>query len=186
MALSSACGGAIAKPKAPGLKYRWLFVWRSLEDPEQVEAFLADMPRAAKAGYNGLVLKWNVPKERRSEVKAAAAKYHLDLIPKIIWGIEDENLMEGLPVKDAVFVAHAGQAVLKSESPVSFSDPGFEQGQGDLFTGWEGQTGPGVYTFRDTAEHHGGAASLRVQVGPRAGAPQRALPRQDPEGAALP
>jgi len=165
LALLSMWGwGAEKKPEVHSkMKHRWLFVWRQLHDPEQVDLLLADMPRAAQAGYNGLVLSWNVAAERREEVKAAAAKYHLELIPKVMGGVRDRNLMEGLPVKEARFVVHDGKADLTPDPAVSFSDPGFEQVKGDTFTGWELQEQPGVVTFADRSVKHGGECAVRIE-----------------------
>ncbi len=163
---ASCAWSAEAKPDAPKLEYRWLFEERELHQSKQVDLLLADMPRAAQAGYNGLVLTWDVPRDRREEVKAAAAKYHLELIPKV-WGSGNPNYFEGLPVKDAAFVAHGGQATLSPSLPVSLPDGGFEQGEGNIFTGWDVQPGAGVYTFRDHAARHGGQSSLRIQPGPK-------------------
>ena len=56
----------------PKLKYRWLFECRELGDPRQVDLLLTDMPKAAAAGYNGLVLEWNLPEDRKAKVRAAA------------------------------------------------------------------------------------------------------------------
>ncbi len=110
------------------------------------------------------MLRWNVAPGKKEELKAAAARYHLDLIPTVMGGAGDPNLMEGLPVKGARFVAHHGTAALSPELTVSIRDGGFETAEGDRFTAWKSQDLPGACTFRDTAVKHGGASSLRMDL----------------------
>ena len=58
---------ASARPEpatAPVLSKRWLFVWRNLTDPKEVDRLIARFPRAQKAGYNGVVFSGNVAPER--------------------------------------------------------------------------------------------------------------------------
>src|SRR5213075_1139865 len=56
---STPCANGAAA-KTPGsssaLQKRWLFVWRNMNDPKEVDRVLALLPRAAAAGYNGVVL----------------------------------------------------------------------------------------------------------------------------------
>ena len=164
MFLGVGVGAAAERPEAkPKMTYRWLFEFRELRRAEQVDLLLADMQKAAAAGYNGVVLEWNLPEDRKEAVKAAAAQYHLDLIPKVMWKVRDPNLMEGLPVRGARFVAHAGTATLVPNPAVFFPDGGFERADGDRFLGWDPQDKPGVFTYCDTAEKHGGNASVRME-----------------------
>jgi hypothetical protein len=144
------------------LKYRWLFVWRDLTQPEQVDQTIAQIPRAAADGYNGFVLNWHIAPGKVEHLKAEAAKYHIDLIPTVMGGVPDRNLYEGLPVKDALFVAHGGTATLVPDPAAVLPGGSFEQANGDTFAGWDSQESPGKCTFADRSVKHGGAASLRM------------------------
>ena len=94
----------------------------------------AILERAAKAGYNGLVLadyKFNIldrmPDQYFKNVerlKKAAAEHQVEIIPCVFpigysdgVLVHDPNLAEGLPVKDAPFVARGGAAGPRPASP---------------------------------------------------------------------
>jgi len=162
-ALGLSVAGACAAEAQQNLKYRWVFVWRQLSRPEEVDKLIADLPRAAAAGYNGLVLRWNVAPEKKEALKAAAAQYHFDLIPTVMGsGAPERDLMEGLPVRDALFVAHNGTATISADPAVSLPGGEFEEAKGDTFAGWDSQEQPGVCTFQDTEVKHGGASAIRM------------------------
>src|SRR6266850_5527891 len=62
------------------LQKRWLFVWRNLNDPREVDRMLERFPRAAAAGCNGVVFSSGIPAAKASGIRQAAESNHLDLI----------------------------------------------------------------------------------------------------------
>ena len=99
-----------------------------------------------------------------------AKQQGLDLIPCVVpIGYSgtlldyDLNLAEGLPVKDALFVAHDGTATVAADPPVSLPGGGFEQAEGDVFQGWDMQDFPGKSTFMDRQVFHSGRSSVRME-----------------------
>ena len=51
------------KSGAP-MQKRWLFVWRDMSDPKEVDRMIARFPRAQAAGYNGVAFSYNIPAEK--------------------------------------------------------------------------------------------------------------------------
>ena len=93
LAVLAFCLGC-ASAEAPKLTYRWLFVMRTLTDPASVQRTLDLLPRAAAAGYNGIVLSdWRLWTERAAtpghadalrKLQAEAKRNGLDLIPCVM------------------------------------------------------------------------------------------------------
>ena len=100
---------------------RWLYLQSNLQVAENVAEADALLRRAAKAGYNGVVLadyKLNildrVPQhyfKHAAQIKQLCEELKLELIPTVAPigysdGLlaHDPNLAEGIPVKDAAFV----------------------------------------------------------------------------------
>lgn len=144
------------------MQKRWLFVWRDMSDPKEVDRMIARFPRAQAAGYNGVVFSYNIPKEKAAELRAAARKHDLDLIAIVMGGSRDRNYMEGVLAKDAVFVARGGVATLEPDRP-KVLNADFEDVQGNHFNGWTLQDDEGVTTFADHDVVHGGKTSLRME-----------------------
>jgi hypothetical protein len=69
-------------PAPRPLEKRWLFVWRDMSDSAEVDRMIARFPTAQ-----------------------AAQDHHLDLIAIVMGGVRDRNYIEGVPVRDALFVA---------------------------------------------------------------------------------
>src|SRR3954454_4581765 len=86
--------------KVPSLQKRWLFVWRNLSDPKEVDRMIARFPRAAAVGYNGVVFSHDVAPEKARDLKQAAKQSGLDLIPIVMGGAPDRNYTEGVLVQD--------------------------------------------------------------------------------------
>ena len=78
LAASTLCLGASQagpKPPAPasaGMQKRWLFVWRDMSDPKEVDRMIARFPRAKQDGYNGVAFSYNVPEAKAAELRQAA------------------------------------------------------------------------------------------------------------------
>lgn len=161
------------------LDYRWIYLQKNLQVTEDLPAIEQILRRAAKAGYNGVVLadyKLNildrVPDhyfKNANRFRELCRELNLELIPTVAnfgysSGIlaHDPNLAEGLPARDVPFVVKGRMAQLDTAD--NNLVPGdFENHQGDLFRGWGFQDEPGKGTFADESVRHGGSASLRIE-----------------------
>jgi len=45
----------------PQMQRRWLFVWRNMANPAEVDRTIALLPRAQAAGYNDIAFSANIP-----------------------------------------------------------------------------------------------------------------------------
>lgn len=171
------CPGAWTTPAtppaagtAPTMQKKWLFVWRDMTDPKEVDRLIARFPRAQADGYNAVVFQYNVAPAKAPELKQAAQKYGLGLVAMVMGGAHDRNYEEGVPVQDALFVAHGGTATLQQDDPTQVVNADFENVTGNHFNGWAFQDDEGVTTFADHDVTHGGKTSLRMQdIGKNAG-----------------
>jgi hypothetical protein len=154
--------GSHAQPQ-PQMQHRWLFVWRNMSNPAEVDRTIALFPRAQAAGYNGVAFSANIPAEKAPALKQAAQQYGLDLVAIVMNGTRDRNYMEGVPVKDALFVAQGGQATLQQDNPTQVVNADFEDVKDNHFNGWRFQDDEGVTTFADHEVFHGGKTSLRME-----------------------
>jgi len=153
-----------AAKKAPaGLQKHWLFYWRDMNGPKQVDRMIADFPRAQKDGYNAVVFSYNVAPAKAAELKQAAKKYGLGLVAMVMGGGHDKNDAEGLAVQDALFVANGGRATLQQDNPTKVANGDFENANGNHFNGWAFQDTEGQSTFADRDVVHGGRTSLRME-----------------------
>src|SRR5690349_24487779 len=103
----SACAApaptAPTAPKSPSrMQKRWLFIWRDMSDPKEVDRMIARFPRAEADGYNGVAFSYNVAKSRTAALRQAAKQHHLDLIAIVMGGAHDRNYVEGVLSKDAL------------------------------------------------------------------------------------
>lgn len=153
---------AAPQPK-PGLSKRWLFVWRDMSDPKEVDRMIARFPQAQADGYNGVAFSYNVPKTKAAELRGAAKKYGLDLVAIVMGGSRDRNYAEGVLSKDALFVAHNGTATLQPNNPQVANGDFEDIKSGNQLNGWTLQDDPDVTTFVDHAVVHGGKTALRME-----------------------
>ena len=142
---------------------RWLFVWRDLTKPEEVDRMIARFPRAAAAGYNGVVFSWNIAPSRAATLRETAKQYKLDLVAIVMGNAHDRNYTEGVLAQDALFVAHDQTATLQPDNPTRILNGDFEDTRGNHFNGWSMQDDEGVTTFADRDVVHGGKTSLRME-----------------------
>lgn len=157
---------------------RWVYVSRSFNSDKDVEEVREIARTASDHGLTAIVLpgmdhiSLGSPEylERLRKVKTIADQFHLEIIPSGFntgygGAIRDhnQNLAEGMLVKDALFVAQDGAARFVPDSPANLQNGGFEQFQGDRFATFEKQDEPGKKTFVDTAVFHSGKASLRIE-----------------------
>ncbi|MCY2950422.1 MAG: carbohydrate binding domain-containing protein [Planctomycetota bacterium] len=177
-ALASAAACAAQSHAAP-LEHRWVYLATNLLVDKNVEDALVLLDRAAKAGYNGVVLtdskflRWDQLPERYVQnvrrVRQACRDHKLACIACVCpigyandLLSRDPNLAEGLPVVDAPFVAKGGRLIPADDS-VRLVNGGFEQSKNNMPTGWSFVDQPGKITFIDTAVGHEGRSSLRMQ-----------------------
>jgi hypothetical protein len=128
---------AATTPTGAAPLQRWIYCPSNLLVDKNVDELAMLFHRAGAAGYTHVLLadskfaKLGDLDERYfrnvARVKALAAENHLELVPAlfpigysndILW--HDPNLIEGLPVTNALFVVHNGAARLQSELPVTF------------------------------------------------------------------
>jgi len=154
---------ADAETNTPTLQKRWLFVWRNMSDPKEVDRMIARFPAAAAAGYNGVVFSCDVPQTKAPELTHAAKQNHLDLIAVVMGGPKDRNYFEGVLAKDELFVVHGDRATHLPDNPTRPFNTDFENVTGNHFTGWTLQDDEEITTFADHMVAHGGRTSLRMQ-----------------------
>src|SRR5262249_26788478 len=129
--LAGLAGAVPAVPAAEPPRYaqRWVYASYNLQVEKNADQLIALIARAAKSGYNGVVLadyKFHVLDrvpdwyfKNLARVKQAADAAGIEIIPCVFpvgysSGLlaHDPNLAEGLPVKDAPFVVRGREAVL--------------------------------------------------------------------------
>ncbi len=142
---------------------RWLFFWRDMNDPKEIDAMISRFPAAKECGCNGVVFQCNVAESKAAALREAAQANGLDLVAVVMGGSKDRNYVEGAPVSNALFVAHGGKAFLEQDNPTRVANGGFEDAVGNHFKGWLMQDDEGVTTFADHSVVHGGKTSLRME-----------------------
>lgn len=145
------------------LEKRWLFVWRNMADPKEVDRMIARFPQAQAAGYNGLAFSYNIPPAKGPELVAAARKHGLDLVAIVMGNPHDRNYYEGVLSQDALFLARDGFATHQPDNPTKVVNGDFEEAAGNHFRGWGFQDDEGTVSFADTQVFHGGKSSLRME-----------------------
>lgn len=133
------CLSGEEKPATPEL---WFYYPTNLQVAENLKPLEAVFRRAAAAGYTKVYLTDSkfcrletVPQiyfKNAERVKELAAELHLEIVPGIFpigysEGLlyHNPNLIESLPVRDALFVVTKGEAHPVADPPVHFPDGGF-------------------------------------------------------------
>lgn len=147
----------------PNLQHRWLFIFRDMSNPVNVDRMIAQFPQAQADGYNGIVFSPNIPADKAPAVREAAQKCGLQLIVSVMGGTHDRNYEEGILCKDALFVAKGDTATLQQDNPTKVLNADFEDATGNHMGGWRWQDDEGVTTFADHDVVHGGSTSLRME-----------------------
>lgn len=161
----------------------WFYLPTNLLVDENVDKGIELLNRAAKAGYNGVLLtdskfsRWhNLPeryvrnvKRLREEcrrlkidcfVAVCPVGYSNDLLNR------DPNLAEGLPVVDAPFIVKNGMLVPEPLAVPILQNGGFEEARNNRPhqpANWNFVDEPGLISFIDTETKAEGIASLRMQ-----------------------
>jgi hypothetical protein len=164
----------------PRYAQRWLYASYNLQVEKNADQVVALIKRAARSGYNGIVLndhKFNlldrVPDhyfKNVARVKHAADAAGLEIIPAVFpigysSGLlaHDANLAEGMPVKEAPFVVRGGEAVLVPDPAARIVNGDLEEVNGNHFARFQLQDGPDLVTFADRDVVHHGKVSCRMQ-----------------------
>ena len=124
------------------LPLRWVYISRPLRSDQELEDIGRLARTASENGLNGVVFAAGLDSidlqppdypARLQKVKEIFDRYHLEMIPSIFsagYGgsilAHDKNLAEGLPVKNALYVAKKGEARIQPEIPVDNGGPAVE------------------------------------------------------------
>ena len=168
---------AVAPAAAAG--QRWFHVMIDLSSDESLARYLGIIERAAKAGYNGMVV--HDPKLARFEVqdehffanmrkfRQAARDNKIGFIACVMAigyaGKElatEPNLLEGMPVRNATFVVKDGKLV-PHDADLKLENGSFEAVTADgQVAGWQVDA-PGKTSFADDGVASDGKRSLRQE-----------------------
>ncbi|HUU28160.1 MAG TPA: hypothetical protein VM123_10145 [archaeon] len=172
---SSACSEAKQYP------YRFVYVHgKPLENVDQVELIRKLAKTASEHGLNGIILDaffdridleppYNFKNLR--EIQRICQEYNVELIPSLM-GVgynapilaHDKNLIEGLPVKEALFMVNNGVARLVADPPVKIANGDFEQAEGSAPANFSLTTEPGAQISVDRNTFKEGASALRAEL----------------------
>jgi len=167
---------ATAAPYAD--RFVWVFGWNLRRDADVTDVTNV-LTRAAKSGLNGAVLSASLDSlckqppdyfRRLREVKDACERNGLELIPSVFsvgYGggslSHNRQLAEGLPVKDALFLAEQDRARFAPDPTVALANGGFEESADHRFKGFNLQDEPRVISFSDATVKRSGEAALRLE-----------------------
>src|SRR5712692_551525 len=132
----------LIQPGRAGAMERWVYCAQNLWVDKNIDGLDTLLRRAAKAGYTHVLLSdskfaklgdMDARYFRNVErIKKLAAELHLEIVPALfpigysndlLW--HDPNLIEALPVRDALFVVKNGEARLQPDSPVGLKGGDF-------------------------------------------------------------
>ena len=172
---TSACGQAKEYP------YRFVYVHgKPLDNADQVELIGKLAKTASEHGLNGLILDAFFDRllldppynfKNLKKIKEICDQNNVEFIPAFM-GMgynapmlaNDKNLIEGLPVKEALFVVAKGKAGLVTDPPVEIANSGFEQAEGGKLSNFSMTEEPGAKIYVDSKVFKQGGSSLRVEL----------------------
>ena len=158
----------------------WFYHRVNLLPDDQLSLALQVVQQASQAGYEKDVLSdfkldtidiqsdtyWSHLQTYAKAVKDAG----MELIPcQVDIGYSDAvmchdpNLIEGQPVKNAVFDVTGTTADIEQDSSTAVVNGDFENHSGDTFPSWSQMDGAGTETFADTSVKHSGSCSMRFE-----------------------
>lgn len=145
--LSSAGFSACQESPSPSYANRWVRVETDLSSDSEVERLGRIIQIAADheltglmfaAGLDAISLKPPEYFRRLEAVRRLAEDRGLEIIPSFLTLAytgdllnHDRNLAEGLPVRDALFVAKGEEAIVQPDPPVNIVNGGFEAVEGE-------------------------------------------------------
>lgn len=176
LGLTMLLGHACSRFSQPRLPLRWLYLHTKFAAPNGVDDAEAVMKRAAAVGCNGVILAeatlyrgTRAPDRDRANftrIKRLAEQLNIEMIPAVFLPtsvtVRDPNLVEAMPVRNALFVVENGTARLEPDPPVMLANGSFEEGPSDAPSGWFVRTTGGVTIIADNAVSRNGRRSLRV------------------------
>ncbi|MBM2815421.1 MAG: putative glycosyl hydrolase [Ignavibacteria bacterium] len=168
---------------APQFKNRWMMYSMNFQVPAQTTLAKQYWSEAALYKMNGINVndfKFNIlegrPKNYYDSLKSAvkfAKDNYLKFKPGVFpFGYSDGilyhnvNLASGLPVSNQQFLIQGDTGKLIQHKDVALSNPGFENHNGDNFTGFSWIDEPGKKSFADANINHSGTVSLRFDFDP--------------------
>lgn len=159
-------------------RFVWVFGW-GLDKDSDVAEITKVLDTAGKAGLNGAVVSFGLDtlckreaaySRRLEAIQRVCESNKLELIPSVFsvgygGGIlsHNPNLAEGLPVVDAPFVVQGNEARFVADSTVRLVNGGFEEFNGNKFSGFGFHDAPGKISFADLEIKHYGKASVRLE-----------------------
>jgi hypothetical protein len=179
---NNSSNGTLASDSPYGqMKYRLVYIRDDVSTAANLAKVESVMAQAKNAGYNGVVFSNNNVEDidtasasyinNLEAVKNTASQLGLAFYPTVLTVgyanailSHDPDLVEGLPVKDAVFVVSNGEANLVPDPAVSLPGGNFEDAVNNRFDGWDAQDGPGTSTFADRSVTYMDSQSMRVEA----------------------
>ena len=171
--------GSGAQETAARMPVRFVYIQTNHLVDKNVAEAIGVLQRAAKQGYNGVVIadskfmRWDSQPQRyidnARKVRDACRDLKMTYNPCVFpigysndLLARDPNLAEGLPVVDAPFVVRGGKLV-PAPDPIAIANGGFEKHGEKGWDGWQFVDQPGKISFADVEVKCEGAASLRMQ-----------------------
>jgi hypothetical protein len=178
LAVSMLLACQLSASDVTGAPDKLIFLSDNFANPQRLDATLAVLERAAKAGYNGIFLtdckfyRWNEVdraaytanlkklrakcKEVNLKVLITVMNFSTDMLSN------DTNLAEGMPVVDAPFVARGGKLVPIDDDCKLVNGSFEENGRPNHPTGW---SAPFLFEryFLDTEMKTDGKQSIRIE-----------------------
>lgn len=174
-----ALSSAAAAPRRT-LAYRWVYIQCNLQVDAEVVRLKGILQRAAAAGYNGIVLSdykfgfldrvipvyFQNAQAVLQSAKQLGLKVYTTVCPigysnELL--VNDPNLAEGLPVREATYRVQGREAILVPSAKASLTNGDFREASGNTLVGWSFQDNPGDSTFVDSAVERNGLPSLRIE-----------------------
>ncbi len=142
------------------MAHRWLFFWNDMTKQAEVERMIARFPKAQEVGFNGVVFPAKLAPAKPRELKEAAKRHGLALIPVIMGRSMDTHYTEGLPIRDALFVASDGVLRFQPDNPTTVRNAGFERVRSDDFAYWTLFSDAGKRAFVEHKVVHSGRIAV--------------------------
>lgn len=159
-------------------RFVWVFGW-GLNSDQDVAAITRLLETAGKNGINGAVVSFGLDTlckqspeyfQRLERVRRVCDDNKIELIPSLFsigYGggalAHNRNLAEGLPVVDAPFQAHSGQASFAAQNAGLFRNGGFEDFDGNKARNYNFHDQPGEISFIDKEVKHSGNTAMRLE-----------------------
>jgi len=181
LAASLGLGITASCSQAKDYPYKFVYVHgKPLENMEQVELIRKLAKTAREHGLNGLILDAFFDRITREppydyknlrEIVNICQENGIEFIPSVM-GLgynapmlcNDKNLIEGLPVRDALFVVGKGRAGLQDDPAVEIVNGGFERAEGGAPAAFTLSGQPGAVISIDATVAKQGKSSLKVEL----------------------